>query len=856
MLGHCKFLIFKQYTFLVRTSGEVEKFLHCVIYILVISLQVKSYCMIFRYILLTGFLLVSIVGAIAQDPTDINSDLSQIKIEELSDEQILQIRQRAEESGLTEAQMKAALISRGFPPNELNKLEDRLRLIDSGLSTEDLSDRRREQDTLQMYETPEWDIQFEPGPESRIFGYDLFRKADLTFEPSLNIPTPPNYQVGPGDQLLIDIWGASQQTYQLNISPEGSIYIESLGPIQVSGLTMEQASERIIERLKNIYSGLSGPKPNTFAQVTLGNTRTINVHLLGEVNLPGTYTFSSFATVFNALYASGGPTINGSFRNIELFRDGELVAVLDIYDFLMYGNRASNIRMQDQDVIKVNPFVSRVDLTGEVKRPGLFEMAEDETLSDLILFSGGFSDKAYQRNLTVYRNTDTERKIINVSKEDLSSFLMHDGDSIPVARILKRFENRVTINGAVYRPGEYSLSGGLTLKELIDRAEGLTADAFLNRAIIYRTREDLSLEVVPVDLKGILNGETDFPLVREDIISVSSIFDLREEFYVEINGEINNEGIFPFMENTSLEDIIVMAGGLKESASLSRVEVARRIKSGDVEPTDGRISEIFYFNIDKDLNISSDASSFALKPFDQVFIRKSPGYEEAQSLAIEGEVVFPGTYILSSKTDRISDLIERAGGLTNEAYLEGAQLMREIEINQERRLEILENLMTESEDSLQFEIEESNEQAIGIDLNNIMANPGSKFDLFLQQNDRLIIPKELQTVRLSGALLFPITVRYDESYNFNKYIAMSGGFAGNAKKKKTYVIYANGSVDKTTSFMGIKNYPNVAPGAEIVVPQKQARERMTTGEIIGITSALSSMALIIVTIINSVTPAN
>jgi protein involved in polysaccharide export with SLBB domain len=357
--------------------------------------------------------------------------------------------------------------------------------------------------------------------------------------------------------------------------------------------------------------------------------------------------------------------------------------------------------------------------------------------------------------------------------------------------------------------------------------------------------------VIPVDLKGIVSHETDFPLIKEDIVSVASIFDLREEFYVEINGEINNEGIFPFMENTSLEDIIVMAGGLKESASLSRVEVARRIKSGDTEPNHGRISEIFYFNIDKDLHISSEALNFKLEPFDQVFIRKSPGYEEAQSLTVEGEVVFPGTYILSSKSDRISDLIERAGGLTFEAYLEGAQLMREEEVNLERRQEIIENLMSESADSLLINFEESNEQAIGIDLNRVMKNPGSKFDLLLQANDRLIIPKELQTVRLSGALLFPITVRYDDSYRFNKYISMSGGFAENAKKKRTYVIYANGSVDKTTSFMGIKNYPNVAPGAEIVVPQKQPKDRMTTGEIIGITSALSSMALIIVTIINA-----
>ena len=803
-----------------------------------------------KYILFACFLLTFSGLALAQDPDVMTRDLSQIKIEELSDDQIRQIRQQAEESGLSESQMKAALIARGFPPNELNELENRLKLIDAGLSEEEISDRSR-QDTTQTSYDPELYIEFEPGPESRIFGYDLFRNKNLTFEPSINIPTPPNYQLGPGDQLIIDIWGASQQNYQSPITPEGNIYIENLGPIHVTGLTLEKASARIIGRMKNIYSGLSGPDRNTYAQVTLGNTRSINVFIIGEVKLPGALTISAFATVFNALYASGGPTINGSFRNIGLFRNNELVATLDIYEFLMNGKRYNNIRLQDQDIIKVNPYVSRIDLTGEVKRPGLYELAEEEVLQDVISFAGGFSDKAYHKLLTVYRKTDTERKILNVSKEDIESFIMHDGDSIPVAPILKRFENRVMINGAVYRPGDYSLSDGLTLNELINRAEGLKDDAFLNRALIYRTREDLSLEIIPVNLKAIINNETSFILIKEDIVSVASIFDLREDYYVEINGEINKEGIFPYMENTTLEDIIVMAGGLKESASLSKAEVARRIKFGDMEPKNGKISDIFYFNIDKELNISSEASSFKLEPFDQVFIRKSPGYEEAQSLKVEGEVLFPGTYILSSKSDRISDLIERAGGLTSEAYLEGAQLMRKLEINQELRQKTLENLMSESEDSLQIDIGDSNEQAIGIDLNNIMESPGNKFDLLLQENDRLIIPKELQTVRLSGALLFPITVRYDNTYTFGKYISMSGGFADNAKKKKTYVIYANGSVDKTGSFMGIKNYPDVAPGAEIVVPQKQRKEKMSTGEIIGITSALTSMALIIVTIFNA-----
>jgi protein involved in polysaccharide export with SLBB domain len=818
--------------------------------------------MIFRNILFCCILIFSGSLILAQNPDLENMDLSRIKVEELSEGQIRQILERAEESGMTEAQMKAALRTRGMAPSQINKLEERLKEMQSEPSGMDIASRSR-QEVLEkkkedifgslLERDMEEDSAEVAGPESRIFGYKLFRNEYLTFEPGMNIPTPPDYQIGPGDQLIVDVWGASQQNYQLPVSPEGTIYIENLGPIQLAGLTMEKASERILGRLKGIYSGLSGPGRNTYAEVTLGNIRSISVHILGEVNLPGTFTLSSFATVFNALHASGGPSLNGSFRDIELFRNNERIATMDVYDFLIHGKQDGNIRLQDQDIIKVNPYKTRVDITGEIKRPGLYELSTGESLDQLIDYTGGFTDKAYKKRLSVYRKTDTERKLIDLKKEEAATFGLQDGDSIPVSKILNRFENRVTINGAVYRPGEYALNNELTIRELIGKAEGLRDDAFLARALIYRTRDDFTLEIIPVNLRTMLeNPESSVRLRKDDVVAISSIFDLREEYFIELSGEVNQPGVYPYMENSTLEDLIVMAGGLREAATPSRVEVARRYRfTEDAASFDGRIAEIFYFDIDRNLELTDGGEKFIMEPFDQVFIRKSPGYETSQTIAINGEVLYPGSYSISTKEEKISDLITRAGGLTSEAYPEGAKLIRRLPGNQEERLKALESLMRDSEDSLVFNIDEENEQAIGIDLKKILESPGSKYDLLVQHQDRIEIPVEMQTVRLSGAVLYPVSVRYDKSFSFSSYIARSGGFASDAKRSKSYVIYANGSVDRTNNFLFFNLYPKIEPGAEIVVPQKPPKDKVSTQEVIGISSALTSMALIIVTIINS-----
>ncbi len=817
--------------------------------------------MIFKYIkvcLLLVFISSHIIG---QNTGDIPNDLSRVKIDNLSDEQFNQILKRVEESGMTESQVKVALMTRGLPPAELRKLEERL---NSGENRNNDSktienSRFRTFDERQMnyfdslsFLVEDTLIFEESGPESRIFGYDLFRNRILTFEPGFNMPTPVDYQVGPGDELIVDIWGASQHKYYLMVSPEGNIFIDNLGPIQVSGLTLEKANEIITNRLTRIYSGLAGPNQNTYAQMTLGITRSLRIHVLGEVSFPGTYTLSAFSTIFNALYASGGPSFNGSFRDVDLIRNNRRIATLDIYEFLMYGKQDNNIRLQDQDVIKVHPYKTRIDITGEVKRPGLYEMKEGETFSDLINYSGGYTDKAFRKLLTVYRKTDTERKLLNLTSEATSFFTLQDGDSIPVAPILQRFENMITVQGAVFRPGNYALEENMTLTDLINRAEGLREDAFLSRALIYRTRDDFTVEIIPVNLKNVNNDRTAGILLKKnDIISVSSIFDLREEYFFEIKGAVNQNGVFPYVEGATLEDLIFMAGGLKESASLSRVEIARRYKFEEDENNEGLISEIFYFDIERNLEISEEGERFILEPFDQVFVRISPGYEEPQLISVEGEVLYPGNYSLATKKERISDIVLRSGGLTVEAYPEGASLIRKLDSNQERRRSALASLMEESDDSYEFNIDEEAEQAIGIDLKRIMNDPGGKYDIYVQQQDRLIIPKELQTVRLSGALLHPISVKYDKSYNFSRYVSMSGGFATDAKRSKSYVIYANGSIDKTTNLLFFNLYPKVEPGAEIIVPRKPTRERVSTQEVIGISSALTSMALIISTIINS-----
>lgn len=829
-------------------------------------------------------------------------DFASIKVDNLSDDQIRSLLLRAEESGYTLQQIETAAIAKGMSQSEVQKLRYRMNSIKTlggrrtALNGSTKGQRRQETQVQKRTDLNPEDIlaplldegfdslAVNEDPRTKIFGYTLFNTQDLTFEPSVNLPTPANYVLGPGDEVNIEIWGASQQNYNLLVMPDGYIFIDNVGPVRVTGLTIEEASEKIISRLSSIYSGLRRTNPNTFAQISLGNLRSIKVVVLGEAYLPGSYTLSSLSRAFNALYLSGGPDINGTLRDIQIIRDSKVIDTIDVYDFLFKGDIQKNILLHDQDIIKINPFVTRVNVSGEVKRPLIYEMKEGEVLDDLIRFAGGFSGKAYTGRIRIFRNNLREKEVLDVPLEDYSNVSLCNGDSVVVEPILDRFANRVEIRGAVYRPGVYAVQDSLTLKQLIDKADGLKGEAFLSRAVIFRTMENYNLETIPVDLEAILNGTlADITLKREDIVTIPSVFDLQEEYYVQIDGEVRNPGQYPFMYNSTVEDIIIQAGGLLESASMAHMEVARRVKDAQSTAISNKVADIFYYQVSKDLRLSDAGKNLILEPFDRIFIRRSPGYEVQITAFVEGEVVFPGEYSISGKNERISDIINRAGGLTPDAYPKGASLIRMYKIDEKERARTIQSgdllrqsFFAQTINSEYYPNERTNtdmlkderkrqlldsiitaatlykdEQAIGIDLEKIMAEPHGRHDIIIQEGDRLVIPKELQTVSLKGELLHPINARYDNRNRFRDYVRNAGGFTSNANKSKSYVIYANGSVDITRGFIGIKNYPKVEPGAEIVVPKKDAVKRMTASQWITLGSSLTSMALLVVTLLNT-----
>lgn len=822
----------------------------------------------------------------SQDQQDLSKyDLSTLKVDELSDDQVGSFMTRAEQSGMTEQQLEQMALSRGMQPTEIEKLRKRVEKIkeEKGATNDSDKFRNRERkysDEKYLTEKENIDKRINEGNveksknetanlifgilkskekaelvklEEKIFGFSLFNYKRLDFEPSLNLATPQNYQIGPGDELIIDVWGASQQTYQQKITTEGYVLISNVGPIFISGMTIEEATGKIKKDLSNIYAGLRGTNPNTFIKVSLGSLRSIKVNIVGDVFFPGTYTLSSLATVFNALYAAGGISVNGSLRNIKVVRNEKTVAELDLYDFLLKGEQKGNIRLQDQDVIFIGPYINRVEIKGEVKRPALYDMKDKETIKNLLYFAGGFTGKSYSRRFKLIRKTLQENKIFDVSNTEIDTFYMVNGDELEVDSILNRFENRVEIKGAVYRPGIFSLDNASTLKQLIKKAEGLRGDAFKNRASIYRTKDDLTMEVIPVDLSVLMNDSvaSDIKLQREDLIVIPSIFDLKEEYSIQIEGEVRRPGIYPYVANATVEDIILQSGGLLESASFARLEIARRVKNRMAENSSNQIAEIYQFQISQDLMLSNAASKFTLQPFDQIFIRRSPGYMIQALVKVEGEVAFPGTYSIANKAERISDLVKRAGGLTPEAYPKGARIVRKLPVDEQMRAKALKRLKELIRDSVKIEYLYENESAIGISLDKILAEPQSELDLFLQEGDVLRIPKQLQTVRISGEVLYPVIVRFDKRNRFRSYIAGAGGFSSSAKRSKTYVIYANGSVDQTSKILFFNHFPKIEPGAEIVIPKKPERKGLSTGEAVSLGSAVASLSLIIITIINA-----
>jgi protein involved in polysaccharide export with SLBB domain len=555
--------------------------------------------------------------------------------------------------------------------------------------------------------------------------------------------------------------------------------------------------------------------------------------------------------VFNALYAAGGPSLNVTLRNVKLIREGKTIGELDFYDYLLRGEQKNNLRLQDQDVIFISPYQERVEIKGEVKRPLYYDLQESETLKSLLFFAGGTTGKAYTQRFKVFRKTGIDNRVFDVSMNHTDTMKLENGDLVMVDSVISRFENRVEIKGAVYRPGVFALDSGLTLKQLIKKSDGLRGDAFKNRVSIFRTREDLTMEVIPVDLQSLMSDpDHDILLQREDLVMIPSLFDLKEEYIVQNTGEIRKPGPYSFVAGSSVEDLILRAGGLLESASYAKLEIARRVKNNMANTSSNQVAQIFQFPISMDLKLTESVSKFILEPFDQVFIRRSPGYEVQEMVKIVGEVAFPGSYIIADKKEKISDLINRAGGLTQEAYVKGSRLVRKLPIDKKQRLEALKAIASHSRDSAKLDYSFLNDETtIGIYLDKILAHPGSTYDINLQKGDSIVIPKELQTVRLTGAVLFPVTVRYDQRYNFKSYINRAGGFAPEAKNSKTYIIYANGSIDRTRKLLFFNQFPRVEPGAEIVVPKKPEKKGLSAAETVGITSALATMALVIVEII-------
>ena len=789
--------------------------------------------------------------------------------QQMSDDQVIQYVKEANKSGKSQKQISTELLRRGVTKEQVTRIQQKYSGNSSISKSSDVSTQLRQRTLVDgraprggTSELSELDLAgetFELKPDSaittkisapQIFGHDLFTNRNLTFEPSINLATPVNYRLGPGDEVIIDIWGASENTIRQSISPEGTILVSGLGPVQLSGMTVKDANAYLQREFSKIYSGISGNEPNSQIKLTLGDIRTIQINIMGEVVVPGTYTLSSFSSVFHALYRAGGVNKIGSLRSIKVIRDGKTVADLDVYDYLMKGKMKDDIRLQEGDVIIVNPYESLVRITGKVKRPMFYEMKPTETVATILDYSGGFTGDAYKKAVRIIRKSGREHQVYNVDERDYSVFRLDDGDSISVDGVLKRFENRVEIRGAVYRPGLYELSGTVnTVKQLIKRAEGVRGDAFLNRVLLDREHEDLSHEIIAIDLAGMMKGTVaDIPLQKNDILYIPSINDLKEEETISIHGEVANPGTFLFSNKMTIEDLLIQAGGLLEAAATTKVDVTRRIKDPKSTSFSSVLGKTFSFDV-KDGLVVGGEDNFYLEPFDEVYVRKSPAYRKQQNVVVAGEVLFGGNYALIKKNERLSDLVSKAGGVTPDAYVKGARLIRRMTEEEQRRQADAVRMarMGEGKDSISVEkLNISDTYTVGINLGKAISNPGSDFDLVLREGDILFIPEYINTVKISGAVMYPNTVLYKKGESLRYYINQAGGYGNMAKKKKAYVVYMNGTVSRLKA----RDRKAIEPGCEIIVPSKEEKKRMSTAEILGMGSTTASIAAMIATMVN------
>ena len=815
--------------------------------------------------------------------------IADVSAQSMTDEQVLQFVAVEYQKGTSQAQIVTKLMQKGVDINQIRRVKQKYerQANNGGLGVKDITGEQTSNDRLrknngQTKEQPSGQMQkdkltnveakdkytdLDPNyiqmqeemqflfpdslsmmmlpkePEGRkVFGRDIFNNKELTFEPNMNIATPQNYRLGPGDAVYIDIYGASQKTVEATVTPDGTIVIEGFGPVQVSGLTVAQANARLKTTLGARYS-------SSKVRLTVGQTKTIIVNVMGEVKTPGTYTLSAFASVFHALYMAGGTNDIGTLRNIKVYRNNKLVTTVDIYDYILNGKLTGNVRLADNDVIVVGPYDCLVNVAGKVKRPMFYEMKKSESVGTVLKYAGGFTGDAYKKSVKVIRKAGSKYSIFNVGEFDVNTFKIEDEDSISVDSVIPRYSNMVEIKGAVFRPGMYQVGGDITgVRSLLEHADGVTEDAFVQHAVMHRMKFDRTLEVIQVDIEGILSGRVaDIPLKNEDVLYIPSKKDLLEQQTLTIHGEVLYPGTYTYADNTTVEDLIIQAGGLTDAASVMKVDVSRRITDKQAISVSDTIANTFSFRL-KDGFVIDGTPGFTLQPYDEVYVRTSPGFSAQKNVTVEGEVLFGGTYTLAKKTQRLSEIIKQAGGLTTTAYAKGARLERQLTPEERARMEqVLKMARAKAGDSDTLNINKldvGNTYYVGINLDKALAEPGGNYDIVLREGDKITIPEYTNTVKISGDVMYPNTVSFRKGKNVAYYVDQAGGWGSRAKKSRTYIIYMNGTVAR------IGNGVKPEPGCEIVVPSKPANSRMTTTEVVALASGTAVIATMIATLVN------
>ncbi|MBR5842497.1 MAG: SLBB domain-containing protein [Bacteroidaceae bacterium] len=805
--------------------------------------------------------------------------------QKMTDDQVIEYVMQAQEKGISQQDIAKDLLRRGVSMDQVNRIKRKMANQEKNGQGSTLTEKMRtrtapkkngalklqsDKEAVKNMKTPEREAMMgdeigflfpdstmlymmEESKKKEIFGHRIFQNKDVAFEASYNLPTPTNYKLGPGDEVAIDIWGASQSTIQETISPDGNIYIENLGPVHLSGLTVSQANTYLKKQLGQIYSSINGDTPESNIRLSLAQNRTIQVHVMGEVENPGTYTMSSFATIFNALYQAGGVSEVGTMREIKVFRNDKLVATYDVYDFILNGNSDMGIRLEDNDVVTVDAYKNLVSVTGHVKRPMYYEMLDNESLAQLLKYAGGFAGNAYKEDVRLIRNGKREREIYTLNAAEQQEFILADGDSVSVDSIMPTFANMVEVRGAVYRPGQFQMNGRVnTVKQLVECAGGLKDDAFMNRAILNRRNPNNTMENLAINLENLMNGtDEDIALRKNDVLLIPSLFDMREIQTVTIFGEVAFPGTYEYVDNMSVEDFIVNAGGLTEAASSAKVDVARRVKNSWATSASDTISHTYSFALSDGLVVEGEPN-FTLKPFDEVYVRKSPGYFKQENVTVEGEVLFGGTYALEKKNQRLSELVANAGGLTPQANIKGARLERTMTDEEKLRLESsIETAIQMAENkkdsvAIRRNMMSQTTYPVGIELDKALDKPGSDADITLRSGDRLIIPQYSNTVKVNGEVMYANTVAYKGGKGLKYYINQAGGYNDNAKKSNVYIVYMNGTVAKP----GVCQRSVVEPGCEIVVPTKEERERMTAAQVLSLSSTAASLATVVLALIN------